>query len=1234
MTLRAPDSSRDGDFVHLHVHSEFSLLDGLSRIGEMTQRVAEQGMPALALTDHGSMYGVIPFYAAARKAGIKPIIGIEAYVAPRGMTDKEGKADADYHHMILLAKDDVGYRNLLALTTAAHLDGYYYKPRIDKELLAKHAQGLIGTSACLGGEVLKRLAQGDEQGAAEAADSYRSILGDGNFYIEIQEHGIDDQARLHPQLVELARRQNIPLLATNDTHYTHPEQYEAHDLLVCIQTASNLDTPGRMRFENNEFYLKPASEMRRLFNGELPEAFDNTLVIAEQCNVSLDFEGLRLPHFEVPEAETDASWLRKECERGLPERYQSLTDEIRHRLDYELGIIDRMGYSSYFLIVADFIRFARERGIMTTCRGSAPGSIVTYSLGITPVDPLEYGLPFERFLNPDRVTMPDIDIDFQDSRRDEVIEYVTRKYGDDRVAQIITFGTLGAKAAIRDVGRAMGLTYAEADRVAKAVPLELNISLDRAVETSPQLRELMAGDDRVDKLIGIAKQLEGVSRHASTHAAGIVISREPLTEIMPLQRATDGRTTMTQFEMHACEALGLLKFDFLGLINLTILADAIDLVEKHRGVRLDVDTLPLDDAKTFELLGHGDTMGVFQLEGSGMRRYVRELKPTEVRDLAAMVALFRPGPMANIPAYIRRKHGLEPVTYLHDSLEPALKDTYGIFVYQEDIMTAAIAMADYTGPEADNLCYAIRKKKEDVLRQHEAKFKAGAKKKGIPPHIVDKVFAEFEPFARYGFNKAHATCYGLIAYQTAYLKANYPIEFMTAVMNGFRERAEKVAAVIAECRRLGIEVRPPDVQKSLALFAVETDASGAPEAIRFGLAAIKNVGEGAVDAIVAVRDGGGEPGPFASLDDFCRRVELHVLNRRVLESLIKANAMASLGNAGALLEALDASLENGARHQRDVAAGQSTLFDLFAIPASNGETAFLGGGEEIPKRERLRWEKELIGLYLSDHPLSEIEKELPEYATAMVVDLAEEADQTKVTLGGIVAGSRRVITRAGSTMLVATLEDLTGTVEVVVFPKVYEQTAPAWANDSIVLVSGRLDRRDEAPQILCEAVWAWDDAVRMGVEGFGAERDRLLAPRGRWERNGRSSVREPIPVEAPSPVAMAVGAPEPAEEPPVPIDSVPLQAAPTGSAATVSVLLGDDVPNDRLLGAIESVKGALAARPGPLAVTLSISVAGASRQVRLPDRVAWDERLEDAVRRAAGVPVSVHLQPAIEARGA
>ena len=641
-------ATRD-DFVHLHVHSEFSLLDGLSRLPELTNRVAELGMPAVALTDHGALYGAIAFSQAAAAAGVKPIIGVEAYVAPRRHTDREGKTDADYYHLILLAKNQVGYRNLLSLVTTAHLDGYYYKPRIDRDLLAAHSEGLIATSACLGGEVLRRLAEGNEPAAMQVADDYRSILGDGNYFIEIQDAGVAEQTRLNQQLVELARRMNIPLLATNDTHYTLPTQAEAHDLLLCIQTGANLDTPNRLRFDTNEFFVKSPDEMRRLFNGELPDAMDNTLRVAEMVDLQLAFDRLRLPDYPVPDGETAESWLRRECERGLAERYPDVTPEIRHRLEYELDTIDRMGYSGYFLIVADFTRFAREQGIFTTCRGSAPGSIVTYSLGITPVDPLAYGLPFERFLNPDRVTLPDIDIDFQDSRRGEVIEYVTHKYGADRVAQIITFGTLGAKAAIRDTARAMGLTYAEADRVAKAVPNELNISLERAVETSPQLREQMAGDERVDRLIGAARQLEGVARHASTHAAGIVISREPLTEIMPLQRATDGETVMTQFEMHACEALGLLKFDFLGLINLTILADAVELIRRHRGVEIDVDRLPLDDTKTFELLSTGETTGIFQLEGSGMRRYVKDLRPTELRDIAAMVALFRPGPHGQHP---------------------------------------------------------------------------------------------------------------------------------------------------------------------------------------------------------------------------------------------------------------------------------------------------------------------------------------------------------------------------------------------------------------------------------------------------------------------------------------------------------------------------------------------------------------------------------------------------------
>jgi DNA polymerase-3 subunit alpha len=712
---------------------------------------------------------------------------------------------------------------------------------------------------------------------------------------------------------------------------------------------------------------------------------------------------------------------------------------------------------------------------------------------------------------------------------------------------------------------------------------------------------------------------------------------------------------MTQFEMHACEALGLLKFDFLGLINLTILADAVELIRTHRSVEIDVDNLPLDDTRTFELLSTGETTGIFQLEGSGMRRYVKELKPTEVRDLAAMVALFRPGPMANIPAYIRRKHGEEAVTYLHPSLEPALRDTYGIFVYQEDIMTAAIAMADYTGPEADNLCYAIRKKKESVLREHEAKFKAGAKKKGIPPSVVDQVFAAFEPFARYGFNKAHATCYGLIAYQTAYLKANYPVEFMTAVLNGFRERAEKVAAVVAECRRLGIEVRPPDVQRSSALFAVETDADGT-SAIRFGLAAIKNVGEGAIEAIVAAREGrsatSDEAGPFASLDDLCRRVDLHTVNKRVVESLIKAGAMASLGGAGTLLNRLDTALEAGSRHQRDVAAGQGTLFDLFAMPAEPVGPIGLAVGsgdaaepaeDEVPRRERLRWEKELLGLYLSEHPLGEIEGELPAYVTAYVGDLAEESDQSKVTLGGIVAGSRRIITRAGSTMLVVTLEDLTGSTEIVVFPKVFADTANAWTDDAFILVAGRVDHRDEGSQLLCEAVWSWEDAMRMGPPAFSAERDRLLRMRGgrpgspyrngNGNGNGHAIASPPAPpIATPAPAApVPVAAAEPvdaddSDEPPTPADARPLAVAPP-EAGTIEIGFEDGLSMDRLLPAIESVTAAIRGRPGPMPVVISIPVAGAVRQVRIPERAEWDERLAEVVRRAAGLPVAVELRP-------
>ncbi|MFI5227128.1 MAG: DNA polymerase III subunit alpha, partial [Candidatus Limnocylindrales bacterium] len=1015
----------------------------------MVEEASAKGFDSLALTDHGALYGSIAFYQAATSKGIKPIIGVETYVARRSMTDKEGKADAQPYHLILLASDLVGYRNLCRLVTDAHIDGYYYKPRIDREHLAKHSAGLIGLSACLNGEVSRALEVDDWDLAKSVAGEYGEIFGKDRFFLELQDHGLAEQRRLNEQLLRLAPEIGLPLVVTNDLHYVRREQAPAHDVLLCVGTASNLDTPGRLKFETDDFFLKSAAEMAALFPDQR-DAILNTRRIAEMCDLELPLGQTRIPSFPVPDGETVESWLRAECQRGLAWRYGTVTPELQARLDYELGVILTMGYAGYFLIVADFIRFARERGIQTTCRGSAPGSIVTYTLGITPVDPIAYELPFERFLNPDRVTMPDIDVDFQDDRRDEVIAYVSRKYGQDHVAQIITFGTMLARAAIRDVGRVLGLTYGEVDRIAKAVPNQLGIRLDEALATAPALREQYDADPAVKRVIDFAEQLEGVARNASTHAAGVVISREPLTELMPLQKATNSDSLMTQYEMHAIEALGLLKFDFLGLSNLTILKNAVDLIKSHRGVEIDLDQIPLDDPKTFELLASGETTGIFQLESAGMRRYVRELQPTSVYDLAAMVALYRPGPMDNIPAYIRRKHGLEKVEYLHPLLEPYLAKTYGIFVYQEDIMAAAMALGGFTGPEADTLGYAIRKKKSSVLRAQKEKFVRQAAERGVEPRVIDAVFAAFQPFERYGFNKAHATCYGLIAYQTAYLKANYTVDYMASVLSAFRDTEEKVAAAIAECRRLGIEVRPPDVTRSAVEFTVED------EAIRFGLLAVKNVGSSAIESIVAARETGG---PFRSLADFCTRIDLRLGNRKVLESLARVGALSAFGHPAQVLEGLDDAIAAGQATQRDLATGQTSLFDVGIDEASLLEKP-LPQVAEAPVRERLRWEKELLGIYLSEHPMGEIADRVADFVTAYSGDLRDESlDGQRLVVAGIVVGSRTVVTRARATMAVVTLEDLQGSIEVVVFPKLFEQTGPIWQEGSILLVAGRIDHR-------------------------------------------------------------------------------------------------------------------------------------------------------------------------------
>jgi DNA polymerase-3 subunit alpha len=1083
------------DFVHLHLHTEFSLLDGLGRINDVVSEASAHGFDALAITDHGALYGAVAFYQACKAKGIKPIIGVEAYVARRSMFDREGKADAQPYHLVLLAKDWTGYQNLCRIITAAHLDGYYYKPRLDRELLARHSEGLLGMSACLGGEIAKALEIDDWDTARKTATEYKDILGPDHFFLELQDHGLPEQKALNPKLLRLAAETGLPLAATNDLHYVRREQHEAHDVLLCVGTGSNLDTPNRLRFERQEFYLKTAAEMERLFP-DTPEALRNTKRIAEMTDLKMPFGELRLPHFPVPEGHTTESWLRAECQRGLERRFGTPTPELQQRLDYELRVIIEMGYAAYFLIVADFTRFAREQGIATTCRGSAPGSIVTYTLGITPVDPIAYELPFERFLNPDRVTMPDIDVDFEDARRDEVINYVTQKYGQDHVAQIITFGTMLARAAVRDVGRVMGYGYGEVDRIAKAIPMQLGIKLDEALQVAPPFREMVEGDEGIHKLVDIARQLEGVARNASTHAAGVVISRDPLTELMPLQRATNSNALMTQYEMHGVEALGLLKFDFLGLSNLTILRQAVDLIRSHRGVDIDIDHIPLDDPRTFELLSSGETTGVFQLESPGMRRYVKELRPTSVHDLAAMVALFRPGPMDNIPAYIRRKHGQEKVTYLHPLLKPYLEKTYGIFVYQEDIMAAAMALGGFTGPEADTLGYAIRKKKSSVLRAQKDRFVRQAAERGVDAETIDAVFKAFEPFERYGFNKAHATCYGLIAYQTAYLKANYPVEYMTSVLSAFRDNTEKVAGAIAECRRIGIEVKGPDVRFSHLDFTVEGDA------IRFGLLAIKNVGEGAIESIIATRESGGE---LASLADLCARIDLRLANKRVLESLIKVDALRSLGHPAQLLDGLDDAMAYGQAMARDRDSGQGSLFDMLDTADGAGAGALgrpLPASTEAPPRERLRWEKELLGLYLSDHPLGELATEMGRYVNAWSGDLGEPLDQQRVVVGGMVVAVRRVITRNRESMAVATIEDLQGTVDVVVFPRTYAQTGPVWREDAVLLVAGRVDHKGEETVVLADTVWTWEDAVARGPEAFEQEVAAAERGGGRGRRNG------------------------------------------------------------------------------------------------------------------------------------
>lgn len=1065
-----------GSFVHLHTHTEYSILDGFSKIDPLCRRAAELDMPAMAITDHGVMYGVIDFYNACQRHGVKPILGSEVYVALEDHTRRR-PADKRSYHLVLLARDDVGFRNLIQLVTIAHLEGFYYKPRIDRALLEQHHEGLVALSACKSGEPAQRIHNGDVEGARDAAAWYRDLFGPEGYYLELQRHpGIPELEPINQTLIGLSQELQIPLVATNDPHYIHPEDADAHDILLCLQTNKSLNDPDRMRMPDTSFYIKSAAEMAELF-ADVPEAIENTLRVAEMCDLELEFGRVQLPRFPLPEGHTPASYLRQLCEQGLHRRYgANLGQEHWDRLNYELSVIEKMGFPLYMLIVWDFVNYARKQRIPSQPRGSAAGSIVLYTLGISDVDPVAHRLVFERFLNPERHEMPDIDMDFADSRRQEVIDYVIDKYGQERTAQIITFGTLGAKAAIRDVGRVMGVPLGTVDRVAKLVPsIPVGITIDQALKRVSELRRLYEMEPAIQQMIDYARKVEGVVRNVGTHACGMVVARQRLTHIVPLQRTVkDESVVMATFPMNTLGEIGLLKIDLLGLSNLTIVDEALRFIQASVEEDLSLEDLPLDDPDTFRMLSEGGTVGVFQLEGAGMTRHLRELKPTTVDDLIAMVALYRPGPMDQIPNYIRGKNYPDQVTYLHPILEPILRDTYGVIVYQEQVLEILQKMAGYTMGRADIVRKAIGKKKKALMEQEEPRFIQGCLQNGLSREQAQTLWELIQPFAGYSFNKAHATCYGLLAYQTAYLKAHYPSEYMAALLTTFAHNTDKVAASIAECWRMGLAVLPPDINLSEEGFTVEPLPEKPPgvaydKAIRFGLGAIKNVGSGPVQAIQEARE---EGGVFQDLNDFCERVDYRQINSRVLESLIKAGAMDSLpGRREQLLADFPRAMGAGQELQKAREIGQISMFDLLEEQPDVVQTRpSLPQAASEPRRVLLSWEKELLGVYVSEHPLSEVLDNLPRRIQDTLTSLGSisiEIVGQRVRVLGLIVHARQLLTKKGDGMAVVELEDLDGTMDLVVFPRVYEKTRALWAADNIVLIQGKVDLRNDRLQMIC-----------------------------------------------------------------------------------------------------------------------------------------------------------------------
>ena len=1088
------------NFTHLHVHTEYSLLDGSNKINEYVSRVKELGMKSAAITDHGVMFGCIDFYKAAKAAGIKPILGCEVYVAPGSRFDKEkGKEEDRYYHLVLLAETQEGYQNLIKIVSYGFVDGFYYKPRVDMELLEQYHEGIIALSACLAGEVARNLARGFYEEGKEAALRYEKIFGKGNFFLELQDHGIPEQRQVNHELIRMSRETGIELVATNDVHYTYSSDAEAHDILLCVQTGKSLKDENRMRYEGGQYYVKSEEEMRRLFP-YAPEAIENTGKIAERCNVEIEFGVTKLPKFDVPDGYTAWEYLNKLCFEGLDKRYTDNKEELKKRLNYELGVIKDMGYVDYFLIVWDFIRYAREHGIMVgPGRGSAAGSLVSYTLGITKLDPIKYDLLFERFLNPERVSMPDIDVDFCFERRQEVIDYVVEKYGKDQVVQIVTFGTMAARGVIKDVGRVMDVPYVQCDTIAKMIPQELNITIDKAMKANPELKKIYETDETVRKLIDMSRRLEGLPRHTSMHAAGVVISQKPVMEYVPLSRGSDG-SLVTQFTMTTLEELGLLKMDFLGLRTLTVIQNAEKLVRRDKGIELDMDKIDYEDKKVYGMLGAGKTEGVFQLESTGMKNFMKELKPGNLEDIIAGLSLYRPGPMDFIPQYIKGKNNPDEIHYDCPELEPILKATYGCIVYQEQVMQIVRSLGGYTLGRSDLVRRAMSKKKASVMEKERQNFVYGNEEEGVPGCIhrgisektANKIYDDMIDFAKCAFNKSHAAAYAVVSYQTAFLKYYYPVEYMAALMTSVIHNPSKVAEYILSSRKMQIEILPPDINFGESEFSADHGA------IRYGLSAIKSLGAPMIRAIVEERN---ENGKYQSLRDFIERMSGRELNKRAIENLIKAGALDQVaGNRRQKLMVYAEIVDAVNQEKKNAMTGQMSLFDLISDEEKEAYEIQMPKVEEYSKEELLSFEKEVLGVYISGHPLEEYEERWRKNITARTVDfqIDEELGTSKArdgeiaVIGGIITNKTVKYTRNNKVMAFLTIEDLVGTVEVVVFPNDYEKNVQKMEEDSKVFIRGKVQGdADKASKLICEKIYSFDDVPKELWVQFETKEDYL-----------------------------------------------------------------------------------------------------------------------------------------------